>query len=156
MPLATHSQLPIEPVAETIDRLVERFDNANSLVREEALKAEVEGRAVFWLKAEYHDQRTNLIAEMANAEDLHAAMIEIFGEARETDHPFATPEYVLDRLIPLNRMAAQQMRAEYNRVGTFRTFDELWYRDDTAVMVTAEHMGRLLHGDGERFKQAAE
>ena len=122
-------RLPFDPVAETVERLARHYDNLSGPGREGAVKAETEGRAVFWTSAGFDDQRCTGLVQLANTVNLPHAMVEYFGADRRTDHAFATPEYVLDRLIPLNRSAAMQMRAEYALVGTFRTVDELLRRN---------------------------
>lgn len=102
-----------------IEMLAEAHNNPDSYCAPMAADRLCEGRAAFWSRTGYSDQFTGGVCDAANR---LGDLIDACDEMQVwTKQRASSPIEMLDRLIPLNEPAREQLEATYNRAGTFRT-----------------------------------
>ena len=97
------------------------YGNDDAQTKEYALDAYIDGRASFWTSATYHSQTAVCLCHAANLiSSLEAAI-----DAEIPAHRSWMVERMLDTLVPVNFAAAQELAKAYERVGSWRTCEEL-------------------------------
>lgn len=100
---------------------IERYDNGGTMQEERALAAIHAGRAAYWNTSIYHDASGTILLDRANA---GASLSEALRTAYRFK-PNVEKVEALDRLIPLNPLAAGDLALAYSEFGTWRDADEL-------------------------------
>ncbi|EKF40863.1 hypothetical protein NA8A_18267 [Nitratireductor indicus C115] len=99
---------------------IDLYDNEDGLSRDIAVEAIIGKRPAFWTTAKYHSAIACELVNDANRTSLEEAMENIPAHRR------ADMARYLDTLVPLNRLAANELSEAYETVaGTFRDCSEL-------------------------------
>lgn len=110
-------------VRRSLDDAITVYDNADTIMREKALDAILEGRAAYWTTASYHN---------AIASDLPYALNAGVEIARAVDDAYERRQWAkdgaLDTIVPLNRKAALALSVAYSMHGLWRDEEELLIR----------------------------
>lgn len=105
----------------TLKRAIERCDNGYTLQAERALAAIHAGRAAYWNTSNYHDASGGILLDALNGGLTFATGLARAYRYKSDDEKIAA----LDRLIPLNRQAANELSEAYEEFGTWRDAVEL-------------------------------
>lgn len=104
-----------------LNAAVELYRNNDSVSREHALDAFFAGKPAYWTTATYHSQRAMGLMDALNKGCE-------FGIALAANYPAHCTKYrpgALDTLVPLNRLAANELSEAYEDYGTWRDAEEL-------------------------------
>lgn len=97
------------------------YGNDDTQTKEYALDAYIDGRASYWTTVTYHSQTAVCLCHAANLmSSLEAAI-----DAEIPAHRSWMVEQMLDTLVPMNLEAAKELAKAYERVGSWRTCEEL-------------------------------
>lgn len=112
---ARTAPLSLDSAIRAIRAFGDLFDNRCTLDEDHALDAFQAGRAAYWTKAGYSNARATLVLGTANTYDLETAL-----RLHASDnHPsvFASIPYLLGSLIPLNRLAVEEINRAWIAIG---------------------------------------
>lgn len=107
--------LSLDSAIRAIRAFGDLFDNRSTLDEDLALDAFQAGRAAYWSKAGYSNARATLVLGTANTCDLETAL----RLHASDDHPsvFASVPYLLGTLIPLNKLAVEDLTRAWSAIG---------------------------------------
>lgn len=116
---------PIRPGYAALRDVITIYDNDDSVSRRYAEEAMNAGHAAYWTSASYHNGVACMLCDRANLiHDLPGAIATLHVIHREGDALVG----FLDRLIPLNQKAAEELSLAYAGTGTWRDVEELEMR----------------------------
>lgn len=115
-------QLERMTLAELIDQIAAKLDNAWPVHRDECLVADHLGKAAFWTRTGAERASIMLIVQHASRDNLHRAIDRYW--TANTAETIDT----LDQLIPLNHEAVMQLRLAYSGIGRFPSLASLYDR----------------------------
>lgn len=108
---------------------MKRYDNEDCVSRESAVEAICSGKAAYWTTARYSSARAaDLPLALNRGVSIETALIEAYPEWMKDKRIGA-----LETIVPLNRLAANNLSEAYEAYGSWRDAEELERRAGRAA-----------------------